>query len=251
MRSVARVKLPSVPGPGDLLNAVGGVREGFTDALALVPRVASAVGQMEGLLARVGTLLDRVEGVVGRVEGIVDRADAAVDSIGTTRAKADEAIEGVGRTQAKADEAIDGVRKTQAKADDAIERVGGTTTRADAVVVGAEGLVGRLEPLVGDFEPSLTAMAPAVRRLAATLDPSEVEALITLIDRLPRLVAHLDDDILPVLESLGTVGTDVHDLVDTVQDLRQVVKGFPGSRLFRRRGAEEIAQDDAREAAAD
>ena len=41
-----------------------------------------------------------------------------------------------------------------------------------------------------------------------------------------------------MLESLGSVGTDVHDLVDTVQDLRQVVKGFPGSRLFRRRGAE-------------
>ena len=35
MRSVARVKLPSVPGPGDLLNAVGGVRDGFSDALAL------------------------------------------------------------------------------------------------------------------------------------------------------------------------------------------------------------------------
>jgi hypothetical protein len=84
-----------------------------------------------------------------------------------------------------------------------------------------------------------------VRRLATTLDPTEVEAMVTLIDRLPRLVTHLDEDILPVLESLGNVGTDVHDLVDTVQDLRQVVKGFPGSRLFRRRGAEEIAEEEA------
>jgi hypothetical protein len=47
-----------------------------------------------------------------------------------------------------------------------------------------------------------------------------------------------------VLGSLGNVGEDVHDLLDTMQDLRQVVKGFPGSRLFRRRGAEEIAADD-------
>ena len=77
--------------------------------------------------------------------------------------------------------------------------------------------------------------------------PSEVDALITLIDRLPQLVTHLDEDILPVLETLGTVGTDVHDLVDTVQDMRQIVKGFPGSKLFRRRGAEEIAGDEARE----
>ena len=36
--------------------------------------------------------------------------------------------------------------------------------------------------------------------------------MVTLIDRLPRLVTHLDEDILPVLESLGNVGTDVHDL---------------------------------------
>jgi ABC-type transporter Mla subunit MlaD len=210
------VKLPSVPGPGDLLDAVGGVRDGFAEALALVPRVASAVGSMEQLLGRVSALLDRVDGVV-------DRADAAIDRLETTRAKADEAI----------------------------DAVGGTASRADGIVARAEDMVGRIEPLIGDFEPSLTALAPAVRRLAATLDPSEVEAMVTLVDRLPRLVTHLDEDILPVLESLGNVGTDVHDLVDTVQDLRQVVKGFPGSRLFRRRGAEEIAQEDAREAVPD
>jgi hypothetical protein len=106
----------------------------------------------------------------------------------------------------------------------------------------------RADGVLGEFQPSLTSLAPSVRRLAATLEPHEVEALVTLIDRLPRLVAHLDEDVLPVLESLGNVGTDVHDLVDTVQDLRQVVKGFPGSRLFRRRGAEEIAQQEAEEA---
>jgi hypothetical protein len=51
-----------------------------------------------------------------------------------------------------------------------------------------------------------------------------------------------------VLSSLQDVGTDVHDLVDTMQDLRQVVKGFPGSKLFRRRGAEEIAENEDEEA---
>jgi hypothetical protein len=111
----------------------------------------------------------------------------------------------------------------------------------------AEGLVGRLDPLLGDYEEPLRQLAPLVRRLAETADPHEVEALVTLVDRLPQLVIHLDEDILPVLEGLKDVGTDVHDLVDTVQDLRQVVKGFPGSKLFRRRGAEEIAEEDARE----
>jgi hypothetical protein len=48
---------------------------------------------------------------------------------------------------------------------------------------------------------------------------------------------------------MDNVADDVHDLLDTMQDLRQVVKGFPGSRLFRRRGAEEIAQEEDEEAA--
>ena len=206
------MRLPSVPGPSDLLRAAGGVRDGVADALDLVPRVGAAVGRMEELLGRVSGLLDRVDAVV-------DRADAA----------------------------IDGVARTQARADEAIERVGLTTSRADGTVAQTEELVGRLEPLLGNYEPALTALAPSVRRLAATVDPAEVEALITLIDRLPRLVTHLDEDILPVLETLGSVGTDVHDLVDTVQDMRQIVKGFPGSRLFRRRGAEEIAEEEIRE----
>jgi hypothetical protein len=129
--------------------------------------------------------------------------------------------------------------------------VGRTTAAADTLLGRADVLVGRVEPLVGDYVQPLADLAPSVRRLAETLEPHEIEALVQLVDRLPRLASHLDEDILPVLESLGNVGTDVHDLVDTVQDLRQVVKGFPGSRLFRRRGAEEIAEEEAKEAAQD
>ena len=59
-----------------------------------------------------------------------------------------------------------------------------------------------MEPLLGAYQQPLTDLAPSVQRLATTLDPAEVEALVTLIDRLPQLVTHLDEDILPVL-SLG------------------------------------------------
>ena len=222
------MRLPSVPGPSDVLAAMGGVRSGVAEALELVPRAGALLGRVEGMVDRLSTLLTRVE-------RIVDRADAEIEAVATTRRRADEAIAGVGQTQRKADEAIAGVGETRQKADDAISGVDRTAARADR--------------LVDHFEPALTALSPAIRRLATTLDPDEVEAVVTLIDRLPRMVAHLDEDILPILESLGDVGTDVHDLVDTVQDMRQVVKGFPGSRLFRRRGAEEIAHDEATEAA--
>ncbi len=104
--------------------------------------------------------------------------------------------------------------------------------------------MGRIDPLVTRYEEPLARLAPSVHRLAETLDPHEVEALVTLVDRLPTLVDGLDQTVIPVLSSLEGVGTDVHDLVDTMQDLRHVVKGFPGSKLFRRRGAEEIAEND-------
>jgi len=145
------------------------------------------------------------------------------------------------------DAAIDAVGQTQQKADEAIGRVGATTGRADEVLGRAEGLVGRFDPIMGEYEEPLRRLAPSVQRLAETMEPHEIEAMVSLIDRLPQLVTHLDEDILPVLEGLGDVGSDVHDLLDTVQDLRQVVKGFPGSKLFRRRGAEEIAQEEAEE----
>jgi ABC-type transporter Mla subunit MlaD len=210
---VPTVRLPSVPGPSDLLHAAEGVRDGVSEALALVPRMSALLGHVEAMV-------DRISAVVTRVEAVVERADAE--------------IEAVGRTRTSADAAITAVAATQAAADTALTAVGATSTRVDG--------------LLDDFSPALTTLAPSLQRLADTLEPHEVEAMVTLIDRLPTLVAHLDEDILPVLESLGNVGTDVHDLVDTVQDMRQIVKGFPGSRLFRRRGAEEIAQDAAEEA---
>jgi archaellum component FlaC len=224
------VKLPLVPGPSDVIAAVEGLRDGVSDALALVPRITTAVGRVEEVLDGASSLLQRARGLVDRMESTLDSADAAVRSVGETRARADEAIRGVS--------------DTQSKADDAITAIGLTTTRADDTLALAEALVGRFSPLMGDYEQPLRDLVPSVRRLSETFDPHEVEALVTLIDRMPTLVTHLDEDILPVLESLRDVGTDVHDLVDTVQDLRQIVKGFPGSRLFRRRGADEIAQEE-------
>ncbi|MGZ4567684.1 MAG: hypothetical protein ACXVFZ_12910 [Blastococcus sp.] len=234
------MRLPSVPGPSDVFHAVEGLREGFGEALALVPRMGSVVGGAE-------SLLDRVSRLLTRVEDLVDRADEQIAGIAVTRAKADAAIEAVGATQRKADEAIAAVGTTNRKADDAITAVGTMQQKADAVIGAAGATASRADAVFDDFEPTLSALAPSVRRLEATLDPSEVEAMVTLIDRLPVLVTHLDRDILPILASLDGVGTDVHDLLDTVQDMRQVVKGFPGSRLFRRRGAEEIAQQEAEE----
>jgi ABC-type transporter Mla subunit MlaD len=153
----------------------------------------------------------------------------------------------MGATREKADEAIDRVGATQQKADQAITAVDRTTARAGALLDRTEGLVHEVTPLAEDYAAPLRLLAPSVQRLAETFEPHEVEALVTLVDRLPQLVSTLDENVLPVLATMGNLGEDVHDLLDTMRDLRQVVKGFPGSRLFRRRGAEEIAEEDGDE----
>jgi ABC-type transporter Mla subunit MlaD len=234
---------------------VEGLREGVSDALALVPRLGAVVGRVEELVGRVSTLVDRAGTVLDRavaaltgMEATRARADEIVDRAGATAEKADDAIERVGATQQKADDAIERVGATQQKADEAITAVERTTTRAGETLARADGLVEQMEPLVGDYAEPLRRLAPSIGRLAETLDPDEVEALVRLVDRLPDIVARLEDSVLPALADMGNVGQDVHDLLDTMQDLRQVVKGFPGSRLFRRRGAEEIAQEEGPEA---
>jgi ABC-type transporter Mla subunit MlaD len=235
---------------------VEGLREGVSDALALVPRLGAVVGQVEELVGRVSTLVDRAGTVLDRADAALTgleatrtRADEIVASAGSTQQKADDAIERVGATQQKADDAIERVGATQQKADEAITAVERTTTRAGETLARAGGLVDGMEPLVGDYGETLRRLAPSITRLAETLDPDEVEALVRLVDHLPDIVARLEQSVLPALANMGNVGDDVHDLLDTMQDLRQVVKGFPGSRLFRRRGAEEIAQEEGTEAA--
>lgn len=254
LRSVRRVKIPLLPGPGDLVNAAEGLRDLVTESLALVPRVVTAVGQAELLLDRVSILLARVEAVVDRAEDAVAgvdetrrRADEAIAGAAATRRAADVAVAGVAETRSRADAAIAAVAGTQARADAAIEAVDGTRAAADRLVSAAGGLLDRADPLLAGTEPLLEKLLPLLQRFADDLDPDEIEALVTLVDRLPTLVGHLDDDILPVLASLDNVAPDVHALLDTVQDLRELAKGFPGSKLFRRRGAEEIAEEEAAE----
>lgn len=230
------MKLPLLPGPGDLVNAVEGLRDLGTASLAFVPRVMTAVGQAE-------LLLDRVSVLLARVEAVVDRAEDAVTGVTVVKDRAAAAIAGVEQTRRRADEAIAGVAATRVAADAAIAGVGGALAAADQLVGRALGLLDTASPLVTAYQPSLQKLAPLLQRFADDLDPAEVEALVTLVDRLPVLVTHLDEDVLPVLASLDNVAPDLHALLDTVQDLRELAKGFPGSRLFRRRGAEEIAEE--------
>ncbi|MGH3911716.1 MAG: hypothetical protein ACRDRM_12905, partial [Pseudonocardiaceae bacterium] len=74
---------------------------------------------------------------------------------------------------------------------------------------------------------------PAVRRMADTTDPEEIDALVTLIDRLPRLASAMDVDVIPLLGRIEQIGPDLNELLDNVSDLNRMANRMP--KVFRRR----------------
>lgn len=120
---------------------------------------------------------------------------------------------------------------------------------AEAVVTRAGELVDRTERLIGDAadavadarrvtaaaEEQVVATRPLVRFLEE-FSAHEVQAAISLVDELPRLSRHLNEDILPILATLRQVGPDLHELLAVANDVRQAILGIPGFDFLRRRG---------------
>jgi ABC-type transporter Mla subunit MlaD len=164
---------------------------------------------MADAVTRVEGILDRVDAVVERAEGVVDSADQA-----TVRTHA------------------------------TLDRADAVTTRAGRQSDTAAGVLDRIDHALSSWEPILRRLSPAAERFAAELDAREVDAAITLVDRLPTLLEHMENDVLPVLTRLDRVGPDLHELLEVVEDLRRVVTGLPGVSLLRRRGDDEPPSAD-------
>ena len=176
-------------------------------AVAAADAVETALGlvpRAADAMSRVETLLDRLEKVADRVDGVVDRADEA-----TTRAAA-----------------VLGTAEL-------------TTRDASRTVDGAKGVLDRADRSLQAWEPSLRRLAPSLDRFAEAVHPDEVTAVIGLVDRMPQLLDHVENDVLPVLKNLDRVGPDLHEVLEIVEDLRRVITGLPGIGLLRKRGEEE------------
>jgi hypothetical protein len=117
--------------------------------------------------------------------------------------------------------------------------------RAGTLLDGAHDLLAMYAGPLGDLAPDAAKLVPALRRIASTVSEQEVDAVIGLIDELPQLLSTLKNDVLPVLRRLGP---DVHETMEIVDDVRHIINGLPGARLFRRRGEE--ADDEAEAAGA-
>ncbi len=174
------MRLPSVPGPRDLLGVAERAGEGLEQLFAAGPRVLALLERAEQVVIEVGALVARIEQTRVDAAGVVSRTEE-------------------------------------------------TRRRADAVVRA--------------LEPSLTKLQPTLERLADTTHPREVDALVQLVDHLPRLADQVERDLLPVMRTLATVAPDVHDLLDVSRELNGMLGELPGMGRIKKRVDEQQALD--------
>lgn len=193
-----------IPTPAELLGAAAGVKQVVTGTVDQVAESAS------GALA----LVPAATALLARASALLDRADALADHAQLVISRIDEVV---------------------TASDATVERVNVVTTKADRSMAGATGLVDRADSLLSSVEPVARQGIPIAQQIVASLSPAEVDAVVKMIDTLPTLLGHLEDDVLPLLQQLDAVGPDVHAILETVQDLAERIEALPGMGLLRRR----------------
>ena len=179
--------------------------------------LGGAVAAADTLETALG-LVPRAAAAMTRLEALLDRAEKAADRVDQVVTRADEATERA--------RAVLGTAEL-------------VTRDASRTVDGATGVLDRVDTSLVAWEPSLRRLAPSLEKFADSLSPAEVTAAIALVDRMPLVLDHLENDVLPVLRTLERVGPDVHELLEVADDLRRVITGLPGIGLLRRRGEDE------------
>jgi hypothetical protein len=105
----------------------------------------------------------------------------------------------------------------------------------------AQGQVEAVLDLVTRLDRELTddatrALGTLLGRLPGLLTEERTAALAALTDQVPRLLRGLESGHLPTTADLGRVPTDLHALLELIDDLHQVVSGLPGAGRARDRG---------------
>lgn len=175
-------------------------------------------------LERAIALVPRLTVIVTEVEALLTRVQAAVAGIELTQQRAQAVLE---RTEV------------------VVEDAAALTGQASALLDKMTPLADQLAPLAQDFEPTLRQLEPTLRRIAETTDPDEVAAMVALIDLLPEVVGKFRDDIVPVLDTMGTVAPDLRDLLDVSRELNEMLAGVPGLGRLKRRAEEQQNLEDS------
>lgn len=179
--------------------------------------VVKLAGQGYEAAERAMALVPRLVSIIGEVEQVMVRVNGLITAITATDQRASQVI----------------------------DRTAQIVIRAEGLVGTAEQLVGELTPMVDRFLPVLDKVEPMVARIADTTSPDEVDAVVKLIDTLPELSEKLRTDILPVLDTLGTVAPDLRDLLDSSKELNEMLSRLPGLGRMKKRIEERQQAEDA------
>jgi ABC-type transporter Mla subunit MlaD len=236
--------------PSDVAAATRSLLGWTDDAVQVVAdlpaRVAALVDEAERLVRRVGDTLDRVDAAVDRVEGAVDRVEGVVDRVEGVVDDAHAMVGRVGAVANGAEAVVVRARGVADRADQVVEQIVPVTGSAEALLESVGATSVEAHALLESFRPVAERGTPLLTHFVEEFSVQELQALVRLVDQVPRFTEHMESDIMPVLAKLDQVGPDVHELLDVLKDVRLAIQGVPGFSLFRRRGAEkedELADD--------
>lgn len=170
-------------------------------------QIAAVVHTTTALVAlpgRVAGLMTSAEQTLARIQAAVTRTDALLDR-----------VEGV-----------------TGKADGVVDTASQAVTAAAVPVEQASTLTAGAAPLLERYSQLLRRLEPMARRLAETTESHEVDALVTLMERLPHLTDAMENNVIPLLSRLDQRGPDLNQLLDSVSDLNRMVNRLP--KVFRR-----------------
>lgn len=183
----------------------------------------SSVFRLPAVLTRpVSAALDTTVSLLalpGRVLGLVAAAEQTLAAVNNA----------VARTEAH----LEQTELIIIRVDGVVQAANETVKQAAVTVEQVDHLTASAAPLLAGYSEPLRRLEPTVRRMADTTDPQEVDALVTLIDRLPRLANAMDGDVIPLLSRIEQIGPDLNQLLDNVCDLNRMMNRMP--RVFRRR----------------
>jgi DNA repair ATPase RecN len=174
-------------------------------------------------------------GAAGKGFEAIEHAMSLVPRLGVVVAEVEQIV-------VRVHAVVSGIEQTQLRADAMVEQTEDVVARAADLTARAGPLIEQLE----QFEPTLLRLQPILERLAETTDPDEVSAIVAMVDLLPDLVEKFRDDIVPILDTFGTVAPDLRDLLDASREFNDILGAIPGVGRVKRKIEEQQDEEDLR-----
>jgi ABC-type transporter Mla subunit MlaD len=168
------MRLPSVPGPGDVL--------------ALVARGGEVLEQLLATVPRLGRLLDDAERLIADVDALVTRIEA-------TRQDADAVVAHVEEPARRADALLAALEPSLLRLQPTLERLADTTDprEVDALVGLVDHLPALVEQLERDIMPVLSTLTTVAPDLHDLLDVSrELNGMLGKLPGMAKVMQRID-----------------------------------------------------------